>query len=409
VAFHCKLLLTVFAFLYRTMYFRSITLKEVANTTTPSVTPVPTGKPLKDQTVDEYIKNYSYLAADHVTSLDGKFTAYFQMVEDYDDRHGSFRFAVSGLSNEDIIVQGPDNLVTSLYELPLTDLDKKYKEDLYDDFLYLNPSSHLESIEAKIVWSPDGSKLAAFVPGHIIIGSFTRGVNKYPSIFDTNEKATEYKNGTKLVLDNVKDIPISFTSGRVKLLFAGDMSKIYIGYDNDTKENPDRIYEINLATSILKEYAINTYSLSTSSVLEIYPVPNSSGIAYWQSDEDNTPYITVETNGIKRKYDPNLQSDYPGKILFSPDMRYVCFSHGSSGYIGYAIYEIPSMRKLAIGQQYSYCDKWLSNTELIVVENPYYHQSYWYSYLYDVRTKNKKLLTEFPNKEYSLNNLLSSF
>lgn len=66
----------------------------------------------------------------------------------------------------------------------------------------------------------------------------------------------------------------------------------------------------------------------------------------------------------------------------------------ASGYYGYYIFSLPDGNTVDQGAQYSACVDWISDHEVLITEHLYNTPTISY-YLFDARTKTKKVLSSF--------------
>jgi hypothetical protein len=136
---------------------------------------------------------------------------------------------------------------------------------------------------------------------------------------------------------------------------------------------------------------------------DVYPLYQGKGIAYWEGDETVYGKYSIVTYEFKSGRTRGVLFsdggvDGPGEILVSPDGNTVCAESGSSGYYGYKVLSITSGKQLFSGQEYSYCQKWLDNSELVVREIPYFWQNTQQVFTLNVKSLEKKLVSTTRNE-----------
>ncbi|MBP7774360.1 hypothetical protein KA078_01070 [Candidatus Woesebacteria bacterium] len=106
-----------------------------------------------------------------------------------------------------------------------------------------------------------------------------------------------------------------------------------------------------------------------------------------------TPHA-AEEQGVQTIKIPLKNIDYVGNPKISHKKNYGCVTVGASGYSGYYIFSLSSGMQISQGEQYSECVEWLSDTKLLIVEEPYGKNFAIYS-IFDVLSKTKTTVSQF--------------
>jgi len=101
----------------------------------------------------------------------------------------------------------------------------------------------------------------------------------------------------------------------------------------------------------------------------IYPIPNSSGIAYWVNIEnevdDNNHYFVTDFGTSSKIYTltSDFSVDYYEEIILSPDLQKVCIGWRSSGSGGKILFDLATGKQIESGTG---CVRWINNNEVVV-------------------------------------------
>lgn len=169
----------------------------------------------------------------------------------------------------------------------------------------------------------------------------------------------------------VKSFSVSKDFYTNKLFFVGNLDDLYSssGYILDRKTNQ--------------------LVLNPDKGMEYAPLPRGDGYSYWLDSLSGYSYpnrLVVVKNKIKKIYDLGFEMDSAAEQIFSPDEKKVCFGTGSSGYWGYSIADLETLKIYTSGPQYSYCLNWLDNNRVMLKVVNYYYQWTSQYYIYDTRT-----------------------
>lgn len=250
-------------------------------------------------------------------------------------------------------------------------------------FIYselISSSEYLKNLNTEgkrvLAWSNDNSKLAVLVPNKVVV--FTL---EWTSI---NETYWDGSRGEVSVVEITSEVDYPVSATVAKIMFSGDDSELYIGNDNIVDLSTGQVNAV--ISSLSDNYAKG----------EVFPIPHSKGIVYWEDSFEGQSNIVKNIQGNITTYQlPEGSYDYEGAIIVSPDNNYICIDYGVSGYWGYLVGRIEGNKiiKLLDGQQYSYCMRWLNNQEILLQEVPYSaYGNYYYSY--NVLTREKEFLFE---------------
>lgn len=106
-----------------------------------------------------------------------------------------------------------------------------------------------------------------------------------------------------------------------------------------------------------------------------------------------TPH-TAEEQGVQTIKIPLKNMDFVDNPKISHKENYGCVTVGASGYSGYYIFSLSSGMQISQGEQYSECVEWLSDTKVLIVEEPYGKDFAIYS-IFDVLSKTKTTISQF--------------
>jgi len=130
----------------------------------------------------------------------------------------------------------------------------------------------------------------------------------------------------------------------------------------------------------------------------VWPLPAGNGYIYWQQLEKYGAHdLIMIKDGNQTRYKTPFDGgvDAATTILLSPDLKYACVESSSSGYHGYSIFKLGSQKEIFDGQQYSWCERWLDNKNIVVREFPYEHQSNAQFFMLNVYSGSKTLIGDY--------------
>jgi hypothetical protein len=137
---------------------------------------------------------------------------------------------------------------------------------------------------------------------------------------------------------------------------------------------------------------------------EFASLPGEDGYAYLEREgEYRVGNLAMVRNGVKSQYKTPLEKwshDYAGEIKLSPDLKYGCVTVASSGFSGYVLFKLGSIQEIANGQQYSKCERWVNERQVVVWEKSYYSQWNQAYYLVDVVTGQRMFLTDLTDRDF---------
>ena len=170
------------------------------------------------------------------------------------------------------------------------------------------------------------------------------------------------------------------------------------------------------SSSVYKQYTTISITPEVTKPQPSQERQPSTSSAFWFSNEEvwieepvNTyenrffllstgKYQVLPTPMNKKTYKIPWTEDFTADSVSEPKISYNwsygCVTIRSSGYSGFYIFSLPDGIKIDKGQQYSRCVEWIDNNRVIIAEKPYntYNTSY---YIFDARTKSKKVLSTF--------------
>lgn len=194
---------------------------------------------------------------------------------------------------------------------------------------------------------------------------------------------------------SIEEVPLSLGELEYEKLFfdGGDEALILAVIHKRNQANLDKtrnqgeLWKYDLLTKQM-EMVSKPEDVLVSSV---YPISGSRWLVGWDTTIDgNQPLMVWWREGRQREYGIEEVMDYPGKILVSPGMNYVCYEGGVSGSWWATIVKMSTGRKVYGGPSYSYCRRWLNNRTVVVAEKDY-HSSYIGWFTLDVVSGKKTL------------------
>lgn len=237
------------------------------------------------------------------------------------------------------------------------------------------------SFEKYIAWSPNKKKFAVMLPNEVVVYEYETETLSNDSWTPPRQKMTLHK------LHQIKVTNDNDSHNYPVILFSGDGKILY--YSNNTEIKTLLPTEKSLVT---------TENVSDT----IYQVPNSSGVAYWVSDNknpsDNIHTFVIDNITSKEKYSlkPNFIVDYDQEIILAPDLSKVCMGWGSSGSTGKILFDLRSGKQLEIGTG---CLRWINKDQIITTVSDYSNSGIVSYYLVNLLNGSKMFLHNFniPN------------
>jgi len=244
---------------------------------------------------------------------------------------------------------------------------------------------HLERIfgyfSNYVSWSPKENSFALLLPSKVVV---------YNYLTEPVENDTYSPPRSKVTLTKTHEYAIDESFDRFDypvLLFSGNGKELYYSSKSGIK------------MLIPEEKMIDTQDGYYPS--SIYPIPNSSGIAYWVTGNNepdyNNHYFVTDFGTSSRKYTltSDFSIDYPGEIILSPNLKKVCIGWGSSGGGGRVLFDLTTGKQIKSGTG---CMRWINNNQIVIYSSD--SPGGWESgnlvyYLVDLSTGNRTLLHNY--------------
>ncbi len=284
-----------------------------------------------------------------------------------------------------------------ILEHATTEKDSKYIDFIFGEYWnYTNPLLSIAAI------SPNDDSIAILMPNKAIVIVFETGLELVNSVEPAYSLPT-------LRITDIVELPINLVTDKYfypQVFYSNEGNVIY--FSNNGVNNSDWAYKFDLTSK-------ETETINHITPRELYLLNNSDGLVYWGkpdqiSNRSELDFITLDydnsqktINILDNRQNPNIGNyDYPGFITINSSHTALCAERGYSGSWGYVIGKISGNQLITLdtGSDYSYCITWKNNDEVVVEEKSYFNQHFKKIYIFNIQTREKKLILVEENETF---------